>query len=498
MLLLATTTIGYANLLAQTSGIAPAFNRFWQFELFRYQDNPITTGKIILSLLLLIIGGWLARRLSGVLGRRILPQVGVNNTSSIAFQRVLFYFLLFALALFALNILEVPLTVFTVLGGAIAIGVGFGAQAIVNNFISGWILLAERRVNIGDLIEVGDSVGHVRSIGARCTHVRRADGIDLLIPNSRMLEQMVINWTLSDNHVRTTVRVGVIYGSPTERVMSLIRTTVLENDRILKSPAPEVAFEDFGDNALIFDVYFWVRAFEEGELRRVRSEIRITLDRLFRAEGIEIAFPQRDMHLRSKTPLDVRMLPAESEQDRHRAGTDDAGSFVPKCSPAMLRSVSLFRSLDTVELAEIAGAAEARGFPAGEHIVHQDQPGESLFIVGTGMLKVTARKGNFDTKLGQLLPGDFFGEMSLMTGEPRRATVTALTDTIVYEIGHVSMAPILKNRPDIARQLSDALAVRQQQLDQHIASASAARQPQARLGSELRSRVFNFFGIRDN
>ena len=230
----------------------------------------------------------------------------------------------------------------------------------------------------------------------------------------------------------------------------------------------------------------------------MRSEVRLTIDRLFRAEGIEIAFPQRDMHLRSKTPLDVRMLPVESEEDGERAPSDDAGALAPKCSPALLRSVSLLRSMGAGELAEIASAANAREFAAGEHVVEQDQPGESLFIVGTGMLKVSAKKGSVDTKLGQLLPGDFFGEMSLMTGEPRRATVTALTDSIVYEIGHALMEPILKNRPDIARQLSDVLATRQRQLDQHIASASANRQPQARLGSELRSRVFSFFGIRDD
>lgn len=475
------------------STISGAFQRFWWFELFRYQDHPITVGKVILCLLLLIVGGWIAKRLSSVLGRRILPQVGVNNTSSIAFQRVLFYLLLFALALIALNILEVPLTVFTVLGGAIAIGVGFGAQAIINNFISGWILLAEGRVNIGDLIEVDGSLGHVRSIGARCTHVRRSDGIDLLIPNSQMLERTVVNWTLSDQHIRTTVRCGVVYGSPTQKVMDLIRTTVREHERILSNPEPQIVLEDFGDNALVFDVFFWVRTNQEMDLRLVRSDVRVTLDRLFRAEGIEIAFPQRDLHLDTRSPLDVRMIGADTDDS---AGTGLHGDQA--CSSEMLRGVPLFRSVSRDELTELAAASIRREFAAGDPIVEQDQAGSSLFVVGAGMLKVSAKRQGAQAGLGRLLPGDFFGEMSLLTGEPRRATVTATTDAVVYEINHEVMGALLNKRPDIVGQLSKALAQRQSQLDRHAESAEPPLRQQAKLAADIRTKVYNFFGIRDS
>ncbi|MCB9866135.1 MAG: mechanosensitive ion channel [Phycisphaerales bacterium] len=476
--------------VAVPAGERGALARIWDFEIARFDNRPITLGTIALGLVLFIVGLWLSRLLSAMLGRRILPHVGVDTDAAAAFQRVFFYVLLIGFTLVALNIVNVPLTVFTVLGGAIAIGVGFGAQAIINNFISGWILLAERQVNIGDLVEVDGSVGHVRSIGARCTHVRRPDGIDLLVPNSQMLERTVVNWTLTDANVRTTVRVGVVYGSPVDKVTELIRTTVDEHEKILRSPAPIIIFEDFGDNALIFDVYFWVYTTAEMELRRVRSDVRYTIDRLFRAEGIVIAFPQRDLHLDTAKPLEVRMLPADGGAS---AGVDGPAEA---CSVPMLRRVELLRSLDHNDLAELAGAARSCAFAAGEPIVKEGQDGSSLFILAQGMLRVTVQAAGAARKVGQLLPGQFFGEVSLLTGEPRTATVTALTRAVVYEIDHDMLAPVLQRRPEVVRKLSEALAARKSATDEHVrrAGQTSAAVPRT-LVTELRDKISAFFGL---
>lgn len=467
-----------------------ALIRIWEFEIARFDNRPITVGTMALGVVLFVIGIWLSRLLSAMLGRRILPHVGVDTDAAAAFQRVFFYVLLIIFTLVALNIINVPLTVFTVLGGAIAIGVGFGAQAIINNFISGWILLAERQVNIGDLVEVDNSVGHVRSIGARCTHVRRPDGIDLLVPNSQMLERTVVNWTLTDANVRTVVRVGVVYGSPVDKVAELIRTTVDEHEKILKSPEPIVIFEDFGDNALIFDVYFWVYTTAEMELRRVRSDVRFTLDRLFRAAGIVVAFPQRDVHLDTARPLEVRMLPAETCP----APATDAA--VEPCSVAMLRRVEPLRSLSAEELAQLAQAARACEYPNGAPIVRQGEAGSSLFILAQGLLRVTVHAGGAERKVGQLLPGQFFGEVSLLTGEPRSATVTAVTHSIVYEIDHDMLAPVLQRRPEVVRKLSEALAARKSATDEHVRKAGqpGASAPRT-LVAEIRERISAFFGL---
>ena len=197
----------------------------------------------------------------------------------------------------ALDLLGIPLAAFAFITGAIAIGVGFGAQNIINNFISGWILMWERPIKIGDFLEVGDARGTVESINTRSTRIRRIDGVHMLIPNSYLLENIVVNWTLVDRLTRTQVRVGVCYGSPVKRVAELLEQAVTEQEEVLTEPEPRVIFEDFGDNALVFDAYFWVNATADRDLRVTRSNVRFRIEALLAENDIVIAFPQRDVHL---------------------------------------------------------------------------------------------------------------------------------------------------------------------------------------------------------
>ncbi|MAE66445.1 MAG: mechanosensitive ion channel protein [Phycisphaeraceae bacterium] len=283
------------------------FDRIWNTKLFHVgQDQSITVAQVTVALVVLIGGLLFSSIASRLVGRR-LRRGRISEAAADVAQKVIFYTLLVAVVFTSLRLLHIPLTMFHFLGGAVAIGFGFGAQNIINNFISGWILIAERPVRIGDLIELEGNLGRVERIGARCARVRRTDGIDMLVPNSSLLENPVVNWTLVDHRIRTTVRVGVAYGSPTDQVAALIRQAVEEHDDVLPEPAPDVIFEDFGDSALVFDVYFWSNVDSEMELRRVRSAVRFRIDQLFREAGIVIAFPQRDVHLDTLMPLEVHV-----------------------------------------------------------------------------------------------------------------------------------------------------------------------------------------------
>jgi len=196
-----------------------------------------------------------------------------------------------------LHILNIPLTAFAFLSGAIAIGLGFGAQNIINNFISGWILMWERPIKIGDFLEIEENKGTVESINTRSTLVRRIDGVHMLIPNSKLLENTVVNWTLVDRLIRSSVRIGVAYGSPVKTVTALILQATIEQKNILSDPKPTVYFDDFGDNALVFEVNFWINSQIEGGIRLMRSDIRYRIDELFTENDIVIAYPQRDIHI---------------------------------------------------------------------------------------------------------------------------------------------------------------------------------------------------------
>ncbi|HEY5646020.1 MAG TPA: mechanosensitive ion channel domain-containing protein [Pseudomonadales bacterium] len=259
-------------------------------------DRPVTVLQILSVPALLIIGFLLIRWAGGALSRRLIAR-SVNPDLVHLVRRVFYIIALALLAFTTLDLLNVPLTAFAFVSGAIAIGVGFGAQNIINNFISGWILMWERPIRIGDFLEVGDTRGTVEAINTRSTRIRRVDGVHMLIPNSQLLENTVVNWTLVDRMARTTLRVGVAYGSPVRRVAELLQQTAGEHPEVLRDPHPQVVFEDFGDNALIFDVYFWVLADGERDLRKIRSDMRFRIDELFAADDIVIAFPQRDVHM---------------------------------------------------------------------------------------------------------------------------------------------------------------------------------------------------------
>jgi potassium efflux system protein len=208
----------------------------------------------------------------------------------------------------SLRIVNIPLTALAFVGGAVAIGVGFGSQNVVSNFISGVILLAERPIKLGDLVEVGGVYGSVERIGLRSTRIRTGDNIHVIVPNASFLESNVVNWTHTDERVRVSVEVGVAYGSATREVERVIREALAEHPRVEKSPDPVVLFTKFGDNSLEFRALFWIRMRRQLDRPSVESELRFRIDDLFREAGIVIAFPQRDVHLDAASPFEVRLV----------------------------------------------------------------------------------------------------------------------------------------------------------------------------------------------
>ena len=279
----------------------------WHYPLVTLGDGvAITPSQIVLSLLVALIGLLVAKALTKAAINNLI-KANVHSDSANTIGKVIFYTLVLVVLLTALRILQIPITALTFMSGAIAIGIGFGAQNILNNFISGWILMSERPVRKGDFIEIDNYKGVVEVIGNRSTRIRRVDGVHILVPNSLLLERTLVNWTLIDKDVRTTVRVGVAYGSPTRKVESLIQQAIDESAEVKEKPAPLIVFEDFGDNSLVFDAYIWCEVVGERDLRIVRSNLRHRITELFIENNITIAFPQRDVHLDTSRPLEINL-----------------------------------------------------------------------------------------------------------------------------------------------------------------------------------------------
>jgi small-conductance mechanosensitive channel len=259
-------------------------------------EQPITIGDILFIPIIIFMGILLTKWLIKLISSRLTTKKTDPNIIHLV-ERVLYVIAITIIIISILDFMNVPIAAFAFLSGAIAIGFGFGAQNIINNFISGWILMWERPIRIGDFLEIEDSKGLVEEINTRSTRIKRVDGVHLLIPNSKLLENTVVNWTLVDQFVRCSVKVGVAYGSPAKKVAELIMQATTEQAEALTEPKPLVTFDDFGDNALMFEVTFWVNSRVESGLRIAKSNVRFRLEELFEQENIVVAYPQRDIHL---------------------------------------------------------------------------------------------------------------------------------------------------------------------------------------------------------
>jgi len=292
----------------------------WQFELFAVEDTievegqpvtgkrSVTLGKVLTALLILVVGLWLSAKLSGLIERAVVRRGKLDQGSARIAKRWAMFLVGLVLVATSLVMVKIPLTVFAFTGGALAIGTGFGMQNLLKNLISGLMLLLERPFRPGDLVEVSGIRGRVVDIGVRSSHIRDANGIETLIPNSTFVEENVTNWTLSSRSVRISVKLGVAYGSPTPIVAELLREAANRHGLVQKEPAPQVLFEDFGADALQFALHVWVELKPGVDWSEVASDLRHMVNKTLAANGIVMAFPQRDVHLDSAQPLQVRVL----------------------------------------------------------------------------------------------------------------------------------------------------------------------------------------------
>ena len=257
----------------------------------------ISLGEI----LTFVIAAWLAVAVAGatrallrddVLSRIELPRGMPDTISSVA------YYVIIALGfLFAVGAAGIDLSRITILVGALGVGIGFGLQNIVNNFISGLILLFERPIQLGDTIEVGGLMGNVQAIGIRASTVRTFDGAEVIVPNADLISTQVTNWTLSDRQRRVEVPIGVAYGSDPQQVLTILREVASRHPKVLTNPEVAALFVGFGESSLDFTLRAWTADFETWML--VRSELYTAIYASLVEAGIEIPFPQRDLHLRS-------------------------------------------------------------------------------------------------------------------------------------------------------------------------------------------------------
>ena len=254
--------------------------------------------QIFLLIALLIAVFWISSRTKRFLFNRFLAKSGLDRSLQYAIAQIVSNVVLIVGIFIVLDNAGIHLGALTVFAGAVGVGVGFGLQNIASNFISGLVILAERPITVGDRVEVAGIAGQVQHIRARSTVIVTNDNITMIVPNTKFIDSPVTNWTYGDPRVRFRLPVGVAYGSDVNKVREALLAAASENANTLKDPAPSVFLEKFGENSIDFELVVWSSEMSYRP-RRYRSDLNFAMEQKLREAGIEIAFPQRDLHIRS-------------------------------------------------------------------------------------------------------------------------------------------------------------------------------------------------------
>ena len=261
----------------------------------------ITIGSILAGLSVLIIFYFVAGSARRYLVRIFLPHTNISSTLADALSKLVAYIIVFIGLLVALTSMGINLTSMTLIVSGLSVGLGFGMQQVVSNFMSGFILMFEEAIGPGDTVVIDDETGIVQHVGMRSIIIKTRDNVELVIPNARFMTDTVTNMTRSDNIVRIRISVGVSYNSDPHEVQRALLEAA-QHPRVLSEPAPTVQFVDFGNSSLNFDLLVW--SDDYFRIQVLASEIRYQIWDSLQAHGIEIPFPQRDLHIRSGVPWD--------------------------------------------------------------------------------------------------------------------------------------------------------------------------------------------------
>jgi small-conductance mechanosensitive channel len=254
--------------------------------------------QVFLLIALLIAVFWFSSRTKHFLFNRFLVKSGLDRSLQYAIAQLVSNLVLIVGIFIVLENTGIHLGALTVFAGAVGVGVGFGLQNITSNFISGLVILAERPITIGDRVEVAGVIGQVQKINARSTVVVTNDNIATIVPNQKFIDSPITNWTYGDPRVRFRLPVGVAYGSDVEKVRDTLIAAARANSQALSDPAPSVFFVGFGESSLNFELVVWSDEMSHRP-RRFRSDLNFAIEKNLREAGIEIPFPQRDLHIRS-------------------------------------------------------------------------------------------------------------------------------------------------------------------------------------------------------
>jgi small-conductance mechanosensitive channel/CRP-like cAMP-binding protein len=371
----------------------------------------------------------------------------------------------------------VELTLFLGTSAVVGAVVGLALQDSLGNLFAGIALHTEAPFRVGDWVRVGDRDGKVEEISWRATRLRTWDGDTLTVPNNDVARHGILNYSLPKAPHSRVVSLGVSYHTPPNKVVSALEALLTQVPGLVSDPAPVVRVLGYAESAVHYEVRYWIPAYDA--YRRIESEIHRLLWYHFRRHGIEIPFPSRNVYI-------------------HQAGATEGAESPATRLQRALRGIDLFRPLSDDELRAAAARFRPLHYAGGERIIEEGAPGDSFFLIDNGEVQVSKKMGGFSRELARLMEGQFFGEMALLTGEPRTATVVAASDVDVFVLDKSGFQDIIAANPAIAVDMSSLLAERREALSQaegDVTHRFDAQGNPAELKQRILDRIRSYFGV---
>ncbi|MBV6624841.1 MAG: mechanosensitive ion channel [Rivularia sp. (in: Bacteria)] len=447
------------------------FRDIYKAELFKLDDGKSFTLDLFLQLIFYAVIAYIIGSLiSRLIGKTILSRFKIDRGTKEAISSVIGYLIAGIGFLIVLRGAGIDLSSLTVIAGVLGLGIGFGLQNISSNFISGITLLFEQPLKVGDLVEVDDLRGIVEKISIRSTVVRTLDNIFVIVPNQKFIENNIINWSYRDKKCRVHVPVGVAYGSDTTLVTEALLAAARRHPRVLKQPTPKVWFNEFGDSSLNFELLVWVD--EPPSIPQFKSDLNFSIENELNLRDINIPFPQRDLHIKNPQDLiqlfqgagNLKVSDSNISTDNSTAQTSDTASNSSGTQSLrdLLRQISYFQNCTPRQIRELIEQGFRQMLPPEQVICREGDPGNSFYVILSGSVEIYSEKLN--KHIVNRHAGEFIGEMALLMGIPRSASIRTNEQTTLFVVDHTNLQRLLSNHPQLADQISAELATRSESL----------------------------------
>jgi small-conductance mechanosensitive channel len=404
--------------------------------------------QLVLSILVVVV---FSRVLKNFLKQQLLVKLRIAEGNREEIATIISYGAGIIAFIIVLQSTNFNLASLAVLAGGLGVGIGFGLQDATKNFISDLTILLERKLKVGDFIEFDSLSGYIKEISIRSTLIHTREGGDVVVPNSKLVETLLINWSYDSFIARIHIPVRVASESNTALVTETLLKSAYMETAVLQEPPPEVIFVDFGDKSLNFELRVWVNRIDREP--QIKSALNFIIEYNLRQQQISIAFPQMELLLRNQDGLiqnsQLRVNPL---------------NFQPLCEPLtlpnLLRKVTYFQNFTDLEIHKLVEVGYRKRLSASEVLFHEDERGDTFYIILSGSIEVFVIKLN--KSLSTLQAGQFFGELSLMLGIPRTATVRALEDTVVFVINSKGFKKLLQEHPNLSERIIQELEKNQE------------------------------------